>query len=129
MNHYFDDILHRYDKAPTPRLRRSSTSRSMGARSDFFIGTDDADPYAVAHDDHDDDGRTHSRPTTRPGSVYFQDPERARQRSEADQHLHHYISEQLERIKNERSANGYGQGDEFEAQADANGGGNDERAY
>lgn len=119
LNHYFDDILHRYDKSPTPRLRRSSTSRSIGARSDFMIGADE-------HEEEEDDEETEAAAMTprtprghsRRSSMYLQDPERMRQRSEADLHLHHYISEQLERIKRERIANGYGDGGEIEAQAD-----------
>lgn len=88
-----------------PRIRRSSTARSIGARSDF----DNADANG-----YDDDGY-HS---TGGGSVILtEDPDRMRQKAEADEHMRNYITEQLERVKNEQIANGYEQGDEFEAQA------------
>ncbi|CAJ2511835.1 Uu.00g074600.m01.CDS01 [Anthostomella pinea] len=95
MAHYFDDILHRHvnvgsPKAEKPRMRRSSTARSMGARSDF--------DNSVYGDDDDD-------------------PEREAQRKEADAHLHSYISDQLQRVKDHDEHNGYADGEEYEAHA------------
>lgn len=88
-----------------PRIRRSSTARSIGARSDF----DNAESNG-----YDDDGY-HS---TGGGSVILnEDPDSLRQKAEADEHMHNYITEQLERVKSEQVADTYEKGDEFEAQA------------
>lgn len=119
MSHYFDDILHRHvggmqtPKSPmmsptAPRLRRSSTTRSLAARSDF--DTNDLNGY-----EEEADG---SFPTRR-GSVapsMFHDPEKKREREAADEHLHTYISQQLERVRLEQAENGNVEPDEFEAQ-------------
>lgn len=107
MAHYFDDVLNRQilPRSPSmPRIRRSSTARSIGARSDF-----DAEANG-----YDDDGY-HS---TGAASVDLpENPEQQRQKAEADEHMRNYITEQLERVKSEQVAAGYEQGDEFEAQA------------
>ncbi|CAK7230805.1 hypothetical protein SCUCBS95973_007697 [Sporothrix curviconia] len=148
MDHYFDDIFHRYEKVGTPhstsmpRIRRSSTARSLGARSDFFIGADgdsetdgaelghdyvsngdtngDATPYHGGEENGDDEGLRMrlSRRASRSGSQFFHNPERVRERAEADQHLHRYIADQLQRYRSSQSLNNYEHGDEFEAQAD-----------
>ncbi len=122
MSHYFDDILHRHvggaqtPKSPVlspnmPRLRRSSTSRSIAARSDFDTG--DLNAY---EDEADGDFPRRS------GSVahlsMLNDPARLRERAEADAHLHTYISQQLEKVRLEQVANGYSDGNEFEAHAE-----------
>ncbi|KID63493.1 glycoside hydrolase family 63, partial [Metarhizium hybridum] len=105
MAHYFDDMFQRGLDLGTPRspsmrrIRRSSTARSIGARSDFEAsanGVDD-DAHSVTN------------------SVIHDDSERAREREEADSHLHRYISDQLERFKDE-SVNG-GHADEYETKA------------
>ncbi len=167
MNHYFDDIFHRYEKAGSavspasmPRLRRSSTARSLGARSDFYtdagtetthdgdisqlqfqfgeasehsLGTNGTNGHGVQNgqngrhaehddDDNDDDGlRMHAsrRRASRSGSMFFNDPARVRERAEADEHLHRYIADQLQRFKSSESLATYERGDEFEAQADS----------
>lgn len=87
-----------------PRMRRSSTGRSIGNRSDF-----------ESMEMNGDEDEIRSRRSSRAGS-YF-DPDRIREKVEADEHLHHYISEQLERVKAERSVDGYEDGDEIEAHA------------
>ncbi len=136
MSHYFDDILHRHAGGMTPGvkspmlspnaprlLRRSSTSRSLAARSDFSTNGD--------HDDEDDDevgtgadagpyggGGGSENGDARRGSVntaLLNDPDRVKARQEADAHLHSYITQQLERVRLERGAAGYVEGDEFEA--------------
>lgn len=118
MSHYFDDIMHRHvggaqtPKSPVlspnmPRLRRSSTSRSLAARSDF--DNNDLNGY-----DEEADGNF----PVRRGSVLMGDPARVRERQEADQHLHTYITQQLEKVKLEQGADGYSEGDEFEAHAE-----------
>ncbi|KAK5660888.1 hypothetical protein OQA88_12261 [Cercophora sp. LCS_1] len=121
MSHYFDDILHRHvdgtrtPKSPLlspnmPRLRRSSTSRSLAARSDF--DTNDLNGY-----DEEADGDFPARRGS-VGHHMLNDPNKVRERQEADQHLHTYITQQLEKVRVEQSANGYSVGDEFEAHAE-----------
>lgn len=133
MSHYFDDILHRQlgagghtpnVKSPmlsptTPRLRRSSTSRSLAARSDFS-----ANHVNDLNGDHHNEGQSGADAgpydAVRRGSVnpaVLNDPERVKEREEADRHLHLYISQQLERVRLERGASEYAGGDEFEAKA------------
>jgi hypothetical protein len=99
MSHYFDDIFHRsvetgVPHSGMPRIRRSSTARSIGARSDF-----------------DDDTRSVTN------SIYHDDPDRARERTEADAHMHSYVSEQLERYKDDKKDGNYEHDDEFETKA------------
>jgi hypothetical protein len=106
MAHYFDDMFQRSLDGGTPhagdkpRLRRSSTARSIGARSDFE-GPNGAD----------DDVRSTSN------SVFPDSPERTREKSVADAHMHQYISDQLTRYKDEGRAGLYENGDEFETKA------------
>lgn len=108
MAHYFDDTFHRhaYAKLPrtpsTPRLRRSSTSRSIGMRSDYEV---------EANGEHGD-----ARRGSISSSALFNDPARAREQAEADAHMHNYITEQLERVRSEQSVGSYQGGEEFEAQ-------------
>jgi hypothetical protein len=125
MSHYFDDILHRQTTAthgghtpnkspmlsPTvPRLlRRSSTSRSLAARSHYSVN-------GIGHVEDGDVADTPGGYSPRRGSVNpatLSDPARVKERAEADAHLHSYISQQLERVKLERG--GEGAGEEFEA--------------
>lgn len=122
MSHYFDDIIHRQvnhgaqtPKSPmlspnAPRLRRSSTSRSLAARSDYS---------ANGYDDGDESGVETPGAAVRRGSInpsQMNDPERVRAREEADAHLHLYISQQLERVRLERGDEAdYVGGEEFEA--------------
>ncbi|KAF3800534.1 hypothetical protein GCG54_00003432 [Colletotrichum gloeosporioides] len=118
MSHYFDDILTRSVKrrdstAPgtpgpngKPRMRRSSTARSIGARSDF-------DSEMNGQDGGDD---------SLGNSVTLEDPdklrERMRERSEADAHMHRYISDQLQRYKDDKEDKEYvNGGDEYETRA------------
>jgi hypothetical protein len=106
MNHYFDDIFTRHinaasSKPDKPKMRRSSTTRSMGARSDFDTS---------ANDD-DDDARSIGN------SVETETEERLKERQEADLHTAHYVSEQLSRVRSNQSAQ-FENGDEFEAQLD-----------
>lgn len=116
MAHYFDDIFHRHDggmtpKSPaSPRLRRTSTSRSIAARSDF--GNADLNGY----DDEKDGDFPTRRGSLSHGVLLSADPVRRREKQEADTHMHAYISQQLERVKLEQSADGYTSGEEFEAQ-------------
>ena len=108
MNHYFDDVFTRHvnqRKESTagdgrPKMRRSSTARSMGARSDFDTSVDD-----------NDDARSIGN------SVATETEDHRRERLEADEHTAHYVSEQLSRVRSHQSADFDGE-DEFEAQLD-----------
>lgn len=104
MQHYFDDIFTRHvtqsksgKDTPHRNLRRSSTNRSIGARSDFG-----------GEDDH------------RPQSAHSVDPvDGDLDQAEANAHIAQYVSSQLERVRSNGSANEfYDQADEFEAQLD-----------
>ena len=128
MAHYFDETLHRHAWANTPKsplsptgrhLRRSSTARSIGARSDFESGIHDLDgDEPTSAGGAGGGGRRLSRRGSGGwGSFVLDDPERVRERAEADNHLHKYISEQLERVHG--AQNEVGPGDEFEAKAEA----------
>lgn len=112
MSHYFDDMFQRSVDAGVPtspkmqRVRRSSTARSIGARSDF-----DASQNGVDDDDEDDvrsDG----------ASIFHEDEDKRREKSEANQHMHRYVSDQLNRFKVGKMAERFEQGDEFEPKAD-----------
>lgn len=81
------------------RVRRSSTARSIGARSDFDASTNGVD---------DDDDAT---------SV-FHDDEKSREKEEADEHMHRYVSDQLNRYKDGQKSERFEHDDEFEPKAD-----------
>lgn len=103
MAHYFDDIFTRHHSAQPkrnksrPRMRRSSTARSISARSDFDFSV---------NGDHEDEN------SVGPDTV-----ERERERQEADAHTANYVSEQLSRVRSRQSVD-FERGDEFEAQLD-----------
>ncbi|KAI9681404.1 MAG: hypothetical protein M1817_002687 [Caeruleum heppii] len=99
--HYFDDIFARATKpsdAAKHHLRRSSTSRSIDARSDFDPSINGDDALSVAN----------SAATPR-----AEDPAQR----EADSHVASYVSNQLEKIRSNDSA-AIHQEDELEAQLD-----------
>lgn len=108
MNHYFDDVFTRHigqpraNKSPYSQMRRSSTARSIGARSDFDISL---------NGDGEDDALSVGN------SAETENPERERARREADEHTANYVSEQLSRVRSNQSAD-FETGDEFEAQLD-----------
>lgn len=91
---YFDETFSRSDK---PRIRRSSTSRSIGNRSSFNNSTNGDVPAEPVGD-------------------HTADPEHERQRMEANQHVANYINDQLQRVRSNESVAVYE--DEFEAQLD-----------
>ena len=82
-------------------MRRSSTTRSLAARSDF---------------DHSVNGEDEEKASVG-NSVETETAERARERKEADEATAHYVSEQLSRVRSNQSAD-FESGDEFEAQLD-----------
>ena len=48
-------------------------------------------------------------------SVYIDDPERAREKSEADEHMHRYVSDELKRFNDDSASGTFNHADEFEA--------------
>lgn len=119
--HYFDDnfkasLTRRNTGISTPgptgpRMRRSSTSRSLGNHSTVNGA------YVNANGDDDDDnksgyfGRADSNPFGEEERL-----ERQRRQSEADSHTENYIAEHLRRVQTGDPAAVYE--DEFEAQLD-----------
>lgn len=105
MAHYFDDIFQRHidNGVPHPggrrHLRRSSTARSITARSDFESSVNG-----------DDDARSVTN------SVYHDDPGKVKEKQEADSHMHRYISDQLRRYNGASNEDDSG-GDEYETRA------------
>jgi hypothetical protein len=105
MAHYFDDMFTRHVSQPKsrkPSLRRSSTSRSIGVRSDFD---------ASINGDDEDGGHSIGN------SEATDNPERERERNEANAHVAQYVSERLERVRSRDSAVSENE-DEYEAQLD-----------
>lgn len=101
--HYFDDIFTTAGKPKKPaHLRRSSTSRSIGFRSDWETSTNGDEDEA-------------STPIKRKNSVGFLDEEAIKQKQLIEERFNHYISGQLERVKT-----GFQEveADEFEATMD-----------
>ena len=95
--HYFDDVFSRPSKAmgEKPRVRRSSTGRSIGNRSSYNASTNgEADGHSV-------NGSAHTN------------GDGERRRSEANQHIADYVTDQLERMRTHESVFDE---DEFEAQ-------------
>jgi hypothetical protein len=80
-------------------MRRSSTTRSIGARSDFGTSVNGDGPLSIGN------------------SVEAETAERERERREADVHTANYVSEQLSRVRSNQSAD-FETGDEYEAQLD-----------
>lgn len=94
--HYFDDIFTRSAKTDDsqPRIRRSSTSRSIGNRSSFNISVNGD------HHEHLADGEN----------------DRERRKSEANEHVAKYVTEALERLRTDNALADYD--DELEASID-----------
>jgi hypothetical protein len=92
-----------------PVIRRSSTNRSIGNRSDFNSTiAGDATPAASTVLDDEDSSRPLSR---RDSSTALP------QNGDSDEHLHNYVESQLQRVRSSASiVEGYE--DELETQAD-----------
>lgn len=90
---YFDEI---WGKSSKPRIRRSSTSRSIGNSFTGSVNGDICDRSAI--------------------DSVVDNSDRERRRSEANQHVANYVNEQLERVRSHESVGAYE--DEFEAQLD-----------
>jgi hypothetical protein len=147
--HYFDDTFGRGTKdkihgrkksyvgtpgPDTPRMRRSSTSRSIGTRSDWgpatgHVNGHGADSYFPDEPDEtaaNTHANTYNAPSVPANSAVEEGSEadqsafgheealeRERRRSVADSHLERYVEEQLRRIRTDESTAVYE--DEFEA--------------
>lgn len=85
-----------------PKIRRSSTTRSIGNRSSF---------NGSANGDLFDEGEDELQSAV--GSVRKESKEKERRKSEANEHVAKYVTEQLERIQSNESVFDE---DEFEAQ-------------
>lgn len=86
--HYFDDVFTATGKPKKPHhLRRSSTSRSIGFRSDWEASSNGDDEESIAS------------PMKRINSVGYLDEESIKQRQAMEERLNHYVSGQLERVK------------------------------
>lgn len=87
--HYFDDIWSTAGKPKKPHhLRRSSTSRSIGFRSDWegSANGDDAEAPERAK-------------LNRTNSIGYLDADALKKKQEMDSHVANYVSDQLSRIK------------------------------
>lgn len=103
--HYFDDIWTSKGKPKKPHhLRRSSTSRSIGFRTDNWDKT--------SHDDEEPERGG----LNRTNSVGYLNEEALKQKQEMDSHVANYVSDQLSRIKSGESDDL--DGGEFEATLD-----------
>ena len=103
--HYFDDIWNTSGKPKKPHhLRRSSTSRSIGFRTDWETSTngEEAEPERASFN--------------RTNSIGYLNADALRRKQEMDEHVANYVSDQLTRIKSGES-DGV-DGDEFEASLD-----------
>jgi len=90
-------------KTAKPNFRRSSTTRSIGNRSDVSD-----------HSNGDDEIPENTAPVTRSNSIGALDDDGIKRKMEDDDHVANYVSNQLERLR----TNGTTVHDEFEAQLD-----------
>ncbi|KAI9934932.1 hypothetical protein MW887_000553 [Aspergillus wentii] len=98
-SHYFDDIFTRSRRPRTssrPSVRRSSTSRSIGNRSDF--------------------ASTFNGYTPGPESAVDGEEDRDLSESQTQEHVNNYVEGQLQRVRSEVSMGAYE--DEFGTEAD-----------
>lgn len=87
--HYFDDVFSSTGKPKKPSLRRSSTARSIGYRSDWGESTNGDDDVATLN---------------RSNSIGFLDEEALKEKAKTDDHVANYVRDQLERIRSNESA-------------------------
>ncbi|KAJ9649384.1 hypothetical protein H2199_000159 [Coniosporium tulheliwenetii] len=112
-SHYFDDVFTRGKPRKPAHLRRSSTSRSIGVRSDWNDSTNgDANGSAI----EDEDAEPSKSKYKRTNSIGYLDADALKRKAEEDQQVAHYVSDQLERMKSNDSA--MSNMDELEAQLD-----------
>jgi hypothetical protein len=83
--HYFDDIFTETGRPKKPHhLRRSSTARSIGQRSDWATETA---------------GEEDATPRARLNSIGYLNQEDIERKSAIDKHVAHYVSDQLQRLQ------------------------------
>ena len=99
--HYFDDVFSK-SNGTKPRIRRSSTTRSIGNRSSFNVS---ANGDLQGEDDDELESAI--------GSVRTEQHERERRKSEANEHVAKYVTDQLDRVHSNEAVFDE---DEFEAQ-------------
>lgn len=114
--HYFDEVFTDKGRPKKPaHLRRSSTARSIGHRSDWENDEDDT-----------------VTPIARTNSVGYLNAEDMEKRAAIDQHVAHYVSDQLKRLqtsdservdKTELATSFDGASDEQLPRSNGNGGG------
>lgn len=108
MAHYFDDVSTKNFNASTPRtpgtprLRRSSTYGNGPGMSPV---NGNSTPHA---------GMLRRGSATSVSSFQLQDPRRARERDEADTHMHTYITQRLEHLRCDEGSDSIN-GDDLEA--------------
>jgi hypothetical protein len=109
--HYFDDVFSRHlrkqsvESGPlTPRHVRRSSTRSIGARSDFDRTTNGEGVCSKRSSMTDKEAE--------------EDERNEREKLEADQHVARYVSGQLDKIKSHDDTSVFDNEDEFEAQLD-----------
>lgn len=108
--HYFDDIWSKTKKGGPRPLRRSSTHRNIG-----FGG-------ASSNGDHTNSDHGEDFDLRRASSVGWLSEEDLRKKAEVDSRVANYVSDQLERMRSNDSANINAIEDEIEATLDgANG--------
>jgi hypothetical protein len=103
--HYFDDIFTHKGKPKAPHhFRRSSTSRSIGMRSDWETNTNGDDDAAMS-------------PINRTNSIGYLDEATLKEKAEMDSHVANYVSDQLERLRTHQESDEIDNG-EFETSVD-----------
>jgi len=110
--HYFDDIFSK-GRVSKPKLRRSSTSRSIGNRSEW--GTSTNGDHTEALEDSNEDIQKRFQ-YDRANSIGYLDEEALKRKAEVDEQVAHYVSDQLERLHCNDSASEWK--DEIEASVD-----------
>jgi hypothetical protein len=135
MAHYFDEVLTRVStntntpRTPGPRrpIRRSSTHRYEtgidGIPADSVLLNGENVSNIRHHLPREEGANSDEAPYSAGGrrssfqSVGSNDPRRQQEREEHDSYMRNYITQQLEHLRTEQSANGYRSGDEFETHA------------
>ncbi|KAF1989058.1 hypothetical protein K402DRAFT_327289 [Aulographum hederae CBS 113979] len=118
--HYFDDTFGKSKRAEKPlNLRRSSTAgRSMTNFGAMSAATEDDEDEDAVHEGQD--GDTFKSRVKRVNSIGYLNDEELAMKKETDQKVAHYVSDQLQRMKQNADLNTNGMQDEIEAQLDGN---------
>ena len=101
--HYFDDMFTVKGRPKKPvHFRRSSTTRSIGYRSDIASTNDEDEEFG--------------EPINRTSSIGYLNQDELQKKADMDRHVASYVNDQLERMKSGES--GDVDGGEFEASLD-----------